>query len=387
MHIFVLGTGMIGTTVVTELAKYAGVKTITAVDINQASIDKCLAIANDPQVIGKVAALATEADIAEVLKGADLAIGCLPHSLSLPAIKAAISSKCHLVDLVGSHFPEKLALHEQAQQAGVLIVPGCGVAPGITNFLAAQGIELLDEAQEAMLACGGIPRYPDPPLGYQVVYRLESLLGLYTKPATIIRNGKIVELAPLSDLVEMTFSEPVGLCETVITDAHSTAFMLQGKVENLVERTVRYPGHWDKMRVLSELGFLDETPVAVEDTVISPKLFAQKVLIPKMSGHSIEDITVLRVEVSGIKHGVSTKHTWEMIDLYDHERKITSMAKTTAIPALLISQWITTKKITETGVIPIEGLIVQERFHPFLTELSQLGIEIEYKEETFVEKE
>lgn len=387
MHIFVLGTGMIGTTVVTELAKYAGVKTITAVDINQASIDKCLAIANDPQVIGKVAALATEADIAKVLKGADLAIGCLPHSLSLPAIKAAISSKCHLVDLVGSRFAEKLAMHEQAQQAGVLIVPGCGVAPGIANFLAAQGIELLDEAQEAMLACGGIPRYPDPPLGYQVVYRLESLLGLYTKPATIIQNGEIVELAPLSDLAAMTFPEPVGLCETVITDAHSTAFMLQGKVENLVERTVRYPGHWDKMRVLSELGFLDETPVTIGDTVISPKLFAEKVLLPKMSGHSIEDITVLRVAVSGIKQGIPTKHTWEMIDLYDHERKITSMAKTTAIPALLISQWIATKKITETGVIPIESLIVRERFQPFLTELSQLGIEIEYKEEIFDEKE
>ncbi|ANU09151.1 L-lysine dehydrogenase [Planococcus antarcticus DSM 14505] len=383
MHIFVLGTGMIGTTVVTELAKYAGAETITAVDINQASIDKCLAIADNPRVIGKVAALATEGDIAEVLKGADLAIGCLPHSLSIPAIKAAISSKCHLVDLVGSHFPEKLALHEQARQAGVLIVPGCGVAPGITNFLAAQGIELLDRAKEAMLACGGIPRYPDPPLGYQVVYRLESLLGLYTKPATIIRNGEIVELVPLSDLADMTFPAPVGLCETVITDAHSTAFMLQGKVENLIERTIRYPGHWDKMRVLSELGFLDETPVSIKDMELSPKLFAEKILAPKMSGHSIEDITVLRVEVSGVKQGRQTKHTWEMIDLYDHERKITSMAKTTAIPALLISQWIVDKKITETGVIPIESLIVRERFQPFLTELSHLGIEIEYKEEIF----
>ncbi|ANU26701.1 saccharopine dehydrogenase family protein [Planococcus versutus] len=390
MHIFVLGTGMIGTTVVTELAKltkHDGLKTITAVDINQASIDKCLAIADNPQVIGKVAALATEDDIAKVLKGADLAIGCLPHSLSLPAIKAAISSKCHLIDLVGSHFTEKLALHEQAQQAGVLIVPGCGVAPGITNFLAAQGIELLDEAKTAILSCGGIPRYPDPPLGYQVVYRLESLLGLYTRPATVIQSGKVVELAPLSELEEVTFPEPVGLCETVITDAHSTAFILQGKVENLVERTVRYPGHWNKMSVLAELGFLDETPITIGDISISPKLFAENVLLPSMSGHSVEDITVLRVEVSGVKQGVSTKHTWEMIDLYDHERKITSMAKTTAIPALLISQWIASKKITETGVIPIESLIVRERFQPFLTELSQLEIEIEYKEEIFDEKE
>lgn len=383
MHIFVLGTGMIGTTVVTELAKYADVETITAVDINQASIDKCLAIANNPHIIGKVAALATEDEIAEVLQDADLAIACLPHSLSMTTIKAAIRSQCHLVDLVGSRFTEKIALHQQAQQAGVLIVPGCGVAPGVTNFLAAQGVELLDKAEEAVLYCGGIPRYPLPPLGYQVVYRLESLLGLYTTPATSIRQGRIVELAPLSGLEEITFPDPVGLCETVITDAHSTAFMLEGKVENLVERTVRYPGHWEKMRVLSELGFLDETPISVQDTAIPPKLFAEKVLAPKMLGCSNEDITVLRVEVSGTTQGKPTKHTWEMIDLYDDLRKITSMAKTTALPAMLLAQWIVSKKITETGVIPIENLIIRERFQPFLTELRNLGIEIEYEEEIF----
>jgi len=383
MHIFVLGTGMIGTTVVSELAKYAGAEMITAVDINQASIDKCLAIADNPRVIGKVAALATEEDIAEVLKDADLAIGCLPHSLSMAAIKAAISSKCHLVDLVGSRFTEKIAMHQQAQQAGVLIIPGCGVAPGITNFLAAQGIALLDEAKDAVLTCGGIPRYPDPPLGYQVVYRLESLLDLYTKPATAIQTGKIVELAPLSGLEETTFPDPAGVCETVITDAHSTAFMLKGKVQNLVERTVRYPGHWEKIRVLSELGFLDETLVSIQGITVTPKSFAEKVLALKMSGHSVEDITVLRVEVSGIKQGKPTKHKWEMVDLYDDVRKITSMAKTTAIPAMLIAQWIVSGKITETGVIPIENLIIHERFQPFLIELSNLGIEIEYKEEVF----
>ncbi|ANU14843.1 L-lysine dehydrogenase [Planococcus halocryophilus Or1] len=383
MHIFVLGTGMIGTTVVTELAKYAGAEKVTAVDINQSSIDKCLAIAKSSRVFGKVAELATEKDIAEVLKGADIAIACLPHSLSVAAIKAAIASNCHLIDLVGSRFPEKMAMHQQAQQAGVLIVPGCGVAPGITNFLAAQGIELLDEAQEAVLACGGVPKYPDPPLGYQVVYRLESMLDLYTKPATIIQAGKIVELAPLSGLEEMSFPEPVGLCETVITDAHSTAFMLQGKVTNLVERTVRYPGHWNKMRVLSELGFLDDAQISIQDIAISPKSFAEKILAPKLSGHSIEDITVLKVEVSGMKQGIQKKHTWEMIDLYDHDRKITSMAKTTAIPAMLVAQWIADKKILETGVIPIENLIVRERFQPFLTELAHLGIEIGYKEEIF----
>lgn len=387
MHIFVLGTGMIGTTVVTEMSKFPEIDVITAVDVNQASIDKCLAIAGSAKVIGKVAALKTEEDIAHVLTGADLAIACLPHSLSLAAIKAAIASYCHLVDLVGSQFMEKMDLNEQAKQAGVIIVPGCGVAPGITNFLAAQGIDLLDEADEAVMTCGGIPMHPIPPLWYQVVYRLESLLRLYTKPATAIEEGELVELAPLSNLQEIIFPEPVGLCETVITDAHSTAFVLKGKVKNLYEKTVRYPGHWEKMKVIGELGFLDDIPIALEGIVTTPRAFAEKVLVSKMKGDSHEDITVLRVEVTGTKDGKRTKHRWEMVDLYDHQRDITSMAKTTALPALIIAKLIATKKITETGVIPIESLIIRDRFQPFLDELKRLGIDIDYKEEVFISSE
>ncbi|QKX50518.1 L-lysine dehydrogenase [Planococcus glaciei] len=383
MHIFVLGTGMIGTTVVTEMVKFPEIDRITAVDVNQASIDKCLAIADNPKVTGKVAALQTEEDIARVLTGADVAVACLPHSLSLSAVKAAISSHCHLVDLVGSQFREKMELDEQAKKTGVIIVPGCGVAPGITNFLAAQGIDLLDEADEAIMTCGGIPRHPIPPLWYQVVYRLESLLRLYTKPAIAIQDGEIVELAPLSNLQEITFPEPVGLCETVITDAHSTAFILKGKVKNLYEKTVRYPGHWEKMKVIGELGFLDDIPVEVQGISITPRAFAEKVLATKMKGDSHKDITVLRVEVSGTKDGARTKHRWEMVDLYDDERNITSMAKTTALPALLIAKLIATKQITETGVVPIESLIIRDRFQPFMAELKRLGLDLEYTKEIF----
>lgn len=376
MHIVILGTGMIGTTVVSEMAKFNEIVEITAVDVRQESIDRCLKIANNSKVKGKVAVLETEEDIANVLMNADVAVACLPHSLSLLAVKAAIKAKCHLVDLVGSQFTEKMALNKEAQEAGVIIVPGCGVAPGITNFLAAQGIEILDEAEEAVMICGGIPRHPVSPLWYQVVFRLESVLGLYTKPAMAVENGKLVELPPLSGLENITFPDPVGLCKTVITDAHSTAFILKDKVKNLYEKTVRYPGHWGKMNVLAELGFLDKEPITVDGITTTPRAFAEKILAPKMVGESNEDITVVRVEVSGMKDGKSTKYTWEMVDLYDHERNITSMAKTTAIPAALTAKWISMQHITETGVVPLESLIINERFQPFLDEMSSLGIDI-----------
>ncbi|MEK4029084.1 saccharopine dehydrogenase C-terminal domain-containing protein [Pseudobacillus sp. FSL P4-0506] len=384
MRVAVLGTGMIGTTVVSELVKFSNIESVLAIDGNSTSVKKCLEVANNPKAIGKEASLQTEQAIEEVLKNVDIAVACLPHSLSLPAIKAAISAKCHLVDLVGSNFEEKMKLDKQAKEAGVIIMPGCGVAPGITNFLAAQGIELLDEADEAVMICGGIPRYPVPPLWYQVVFRLESVLGLYTRPALAAENGELVELPPLSGLEKLTFPDPVGHCEAVITDAHSTAYTLKDKVKKLYEKTVRYEGHWEKMDTLRQLGFLDEQPIEINGYQISPRAYSEKVLAPKMQGGSKEDITVVRVEVSGIKDGRQTKYTWEMIDLYDHERNITSMAKTTALPAMLITNWIALKKVTDAGVVPIENVIIKEKFNPFIEELSKLGIEIFFKEEALV---
>lgn len=381
MHIVVLGTGMIGTTVVSELAKFDGIDKITAVDVRQESIDTCLKIANSERVSGRIASLSSEEDIAKVLKDADVAVACLPHSLSLPAIKAAISQKCNLVDLVGSKYVEKKELHKEAQDAGVIIVPGCGVAPGITNFLAAQGIELLDEADEAVMICGGIPRHPVEPLWYQVVFRLESVLGLYTRPALAAENGNLVELPPLSGLEELTFADPVGRCEAVVTDAHSTAYTLKDKVTNLYEKTVRYPGHWNKMKVIAELGYLEDTPLDIEGIVTTPRAISEKILLPKMAGVSNEDITVVRVEVTGKKNGNKVKHQWDMIDLYDHGRSITSMAKTTALPAAVFAKWIANKNITETGIVAVEEVIINERFQPFIDELEGLGISFEYKEE------
>ncbi|MGN7387950.1 saccharopine dehydrogenase family protein [Sporosarcina sp. SAFN-015] len=378
MHVVVLGAGMIGTTVVREISNFTEIEKVTVVDVRKEGIKKCLEIAKSTKVQGQSASLATEEDIAAILSDADLAIACLPHSLSLNAIKAAISSRCHLVDLVGSNFPEKIALNQEAKEAGVIIIPGSGVAPGITNFLAAQGIELLDEAEEATMICGGIPRHPIPPLWYQVVFRLESVLGLYTKPAIALKNGEVVKLPPLTGLEKISFPDPVGECEMVNTDAHSTAFTLKGKVKNLYEKTVRYPGHWEKMKVLAELGFLDSQPIMFNGHSTIPRAFTESVLAPKLIGSSNEDVTVVRVEVNGIKDGIPAKHSWEIVDFYDKERGITSMAKTTALPATVAAKWIIQGKIYETGIMPLENLIINERFQPFVDELNELGIQIKY---------
>ncbi|MDG0793792.1 saccharopine dehydrogenase NADP-binding domain-containing protein [Cohnella ginsengisoli] len=381
MRVVVLGTGMIGSVIVHELGGVASIDEVIAVDAVSASVERCVAGANSSKVTGRTAALDDYDRVAALLSEADIAVSCLPHGLSLLAIKAAIAARCHLIDLVGSKYEEKAELNEQALEAGVLIVPGAGVAPGIANFLAARGIELLDEADEAVMLCGGLPRHPLPPLWYQVVFRLESLLGLCTKPALAVEDGELVKLPPLTRLERLTFPEPVGECEAVVTDAHSTAYTLRAKVKRLYEKTVRYKGHWEKMSVLAELGFLDETPIEVDGTLVSPQRVAIPLLERKMKGGSNEDITVLRVTVTGTRGGKRTKLEWEMVDAYDADRRITSMAKTTGFPAILLAEWMAEDKLDIRGVKAIEDVIIGRHFDPFVQALGNRGIAISFREE------
>ncbi|MGJ9459693.1 saccharopine dehydrogenase family protein [Oceanobacillus sp. CF4.6] len=381
MKIVILGTGLIGSTIVHELSKSNQFDEIIAVDGFQKSLDKCMQGIKNSSVTAKLASLGDHNTLVGVLKGADIAIACLPHSLSLSAVKAAIEAKCNLVNLVGSKYLEIKELEEEAKEAGVIIVPGCGVAPGIVSFLAARGVELLDEAEEAVMICGGVPKHPLPPLWYQVVFRLESVMGLYTRKSLASENGKVVEIPSFSGLETLKFPDPVGECEAITSDAHSVAFTLKDKVKRIYEKTVRHKGHFEKMRVLNELGFLEDTQIEVEGKQVNSKQFTMALLEPQLKGESNEDITVLRVSVKGRKKDKEVKLEWEMVDVYDKENNITSMAKTTAYPAVIMAEWIAEGRITNKGVIAPEELVIGALFDPFITELESKGITISFKEE------
>lgn len=376
MRVAVLGTGLIGRMIVRELGASSVVTEVVAIDGNQDAVQRAVAAAASEKVTGKTADLGSVAALTTLLTEFDAAVAALPHALSMYANEAAAATGTHLVDLVGSRYEEKLAFHDTAAANDALLITGCGVAPGIVNVLAARGIELLDEAHEAIMYCGGLPKDPLPPLWYQVVFRLESVMGLYTRDAIATEHGEIVRMPPMSGLEEITFPEPAGLCEAAYSDAHSTAHTLAHKVTRLAEKTVRYKGHFEKMNVLNELGFLDLDPVTIGETEVVPRDLAMALLEPRMKGGSDKDITVVRVDATGILNGQPAEHTWEMVDVYDDERQYTSMAKTTGFPAVIAIEWLATGKLTERGFLAPEQLFAGNRFDQFISELASHGVHI-----------
>ncbi|HEY8418474.1 MAG TPA: saccharopine dehydrogenase C-terminal domain-containing protein, partial [Limnochordales bacterium] len=268
----------------------------------------------------------------------------------------------------------------------VLIVSGCGVAPGIANVLAARGVELLDEADDVTIYCGGLPRHPRPPLLYQQVVSMEGLMGLYTRPVLIVEDGRLVQLPPMSGLEECHFPEPVGACEAAYSDAHSVPHTLGSRVKRLAEKTVRYRGHFGKMKVLQELGFLDDRPVTVDGQQVRPRQVTMALLEPHIQNPSREDVTVMRVVATGKKRGAPVRHQWTMMDFYDHETGYTSMARTTGFPALIVADWLAQGKLPERGFFAPEQLLAGDRFEPFLAELARRGITFDHTVEALPAK-
>ena len=255
------------------------------------------------------------------LAGHAAVVNALPHRYSLAGLEAAIAASVSIVDLVGAEPERRVALDGRAREAGILILPGCGVAPGVSNILVARGVELLDETDEAVIYVGGIPRTKAPPLEYQTVYSLTSVFSAYVRPAQIVVDGQDRSVDPLSGVEQLAFPPPLGTLEAFYTDGlGSLRLTLKGRVRRLLaEKTIRYCGHAARMQLLKDCGLLDTTPVRVGDVEVVPVELLIERLTPALRLGPAGDILVMRVIVRGVKNGASCTHTFDLVDYFDPE--------------------------------------------------------------------
>lgn len=378
MRVLILGAGLMGAVIAKDMVEQNEVESITLVDMDEEKLMKV--IRQYPQKIqtAKVDVTDTAAAV-QVMRGHDVIVSALPHKFSLPAIQAAIEAGVSLVDLVCCEPEKRLVLDEKAKKAGVAIVPGCGVAPGMSNILAGYGVSHLDSPDKIIVRVGGFPQNPKPPLGYTIVFCFDSVMEACREYATVIKNGKIDKLPPLAE-VERFYFENIGELESFITDGLGTLpyTMIKQGVKYAVERTLRYPGYAERMKTLAECGLFDETPVDVKGYKIAPKDLTSAVLTPKIRVENDRDILAMRVTVTGQKDGTYVEKNYDLIDYYDEKQDISAMARTTAFPAAAVARYIATGVITEKGIIPPETGIGQNKkiFDMLIKELTAHNIKI-----------
>ncbi len=308
-------------------------------------------------------------------KDFDVVAGFLPGKLGYTLAEACIAAGRNLVD-VSFMAEDPLKLNKKAKRANVTIVPDCGLAPGISNFLVGHATTRLDKVQTVHIMVGGLPAKPVPPLGYVITWAPESLIDEYTRKAGIVRNGKRIEVEPLSG-IEMVKFPSVGMLEAFYTDGLRTLVHTIGEAGNMWEKTLRYPGHAEKVKLLKNLGFLDEKQVSVEGTNISPKKLTAKLLGTKLCRPDIRDIVVLRVSVRGVRSGKRVSLVYTLLDSYDEKNGVTAMARTTAYPASIAVQLLLNGALDERGVIPLEKIAMNEMLYKeVMDELGKRGVNV-----------
>jgi len=292
--------------------------------------------------------------------------------------RAAVESGCNFSDLGGNTeiVLEQKKLHDQAERRGISVIPDCGLAPGMVNILAAEGIRRLDRAEQVKIYVGGLPQEPEPPLNYQIVYSLEGALDYYTTPSWVLRGGKPVQVDALSEVEPVDFPEPVGQLEAFHTGGgiSTLPFAYQGKIEVMEYKTLRYPGHVSIMRPIRELGLLDNKPVEVKGQPVVPRDLFIAAVSPRLHKPKGRDLVALQVQVSGQKSGKPHVVTFRLIDYYDGEHGISAMMRTTGYSLSITGQMQADGRVTLKGVhTPDEAM----PFQAYVSELAKRGVRIE----------
>lgn len=376
----ILGAGMQGTAAAYDLARFGDADEIWISDLSwknaKSSAERINTLLERGIVYPKELNVTHEKGLVEFLKPLDGALSAVPYFLNVNITRAAIEAKTHLCDLGGNTETvfQQLALTADAKEAGITIVPDCGLMPGLGNIFALSAIETLDTVEQIRIYCGGLPQKPIPPLNYKLVFSIEGLTNEYFGKSVVLREGRIQHIDTFTELEEIIFEEPIGKCEAFVTSGGTSTcpWSFQDKIIKYEYKTVRYPGHYEKIKTFLDLGFLDLNPVEVRGEKIRPRDLFHALVAPKITFPDEKDLVVLRAHCEGIKNEKRETLVLECVDYFDEETGFSAMERTTAFPAALVLQTIV-KENKARGVSPLEKTIDASSY---LKELERRGFNI-----------
>jgi lysine 6-dehydrogenase len=278
--------------------------------------------------------------VSEALKGVDALLSAVPYYYNLELSRLAIQAGANYNDLGGNTeiVRQQHALDAQARQAGVSIIPDCGQVPGMGTTLMMYAMSLLDKAVDVYMWDGGLPVKPRPPFNYLLTFNIAGLTNEYAEPGIFLRDWKIAEVEPMTELETVEFPPPVGKLEAFVAGGGTSTmpYTYEGKLRTLQNLTLRWPGHFQKLRAYWELGLWGLEPVQVGDQRVRPRDVFHALFEPKVVTADIEDMVLVRVKAVGEKGGRPAQAVIDLIDFCDPETGFTAMERTTGWDAAIV---------------------------------------------------
>ncbi|MCF7808213.1 MAG: saccharopine dehydrogenase NADP-binding domain-containing protein [Candidatus Marinimicrobia bacterium] len=372
-NIIILGAGMVGRTMAVDLSKDHAV---TSVDRDKQALEQL----SSQNIQTQTADLSDKAAVQTIIADADLVVGAVPGFMGYQTLKWVIEAGKDIVDI--SFFPEDpFGLDELAKEKGVVAVMDAGVAPGMSNIIAGYHNERMD-VQEFVCYVGGLPTERKWPYEYKAPFSPIDVIEEYLRPSRLVLNGELHEKEALSEPEILEFPG-VGELEAFNTDGLRTLIKTMN-IPNMKEKTLRYPGHIELMRVLRETGFFNYTEMQVGESRIRPIDLTTQLLFPKWKlGEAEEEFTVMQILVRGTENGRSVSYQYDLLDRYDAATGASSMSRTTGYTCTAISRLVLDGDYRQTGVSPPEFVGKSETcFNKLLALLEQRGVH--YKSEITV---
>ncbi len=350
MKVIVLGAGLVGSPIALDLVKGGGFD-VTVADYSDLALAELTNQSTEVKVLQQD--LSNPETVTRLVADYDYVVNAVPGFMGFETAKAIIRAGKDCV-CIAFYEEDPFLLDELAKENKVTMIMDCGVYPGMGSVLIMDAVRQLEKVDSVLTYVGGLPKVREWPSEYKAVFSPTDVIEEYIRPARYIENGFQVTRPALSD-PEMIFFPGIGTLEAFNTDGLRTLAQTIDS-PNQKEKTLRYPGHIEKMSVLRELGFFSkEKTIEVNGEKISPLEMTGKVLFPNWQLKQGEvDITILKAVIEGSYQGDKVRYS---IDLYDEYCPLTdtnSMARTTGYTATSALRMIVSGLYSHQGVSPPE---------------------------------
>ena len=346
--VIVLGAGMVGSAMAIDMAKK---HQVTLSDLSQDVLNRVKQKFGDLSI--RQLDVADKSKLQSSIREFDLVINAVPGFLGFETLRAIIEAGMNVIDI--AFFPENsLELDALAKEHKVTAIVDCGVAPGMDNVILGYYNEIMKLSDFECLV-GGLPKVKKWPFCYKAPFSPIDVIEEYTRPARYVENGKEIVREPLTDCEYVEFDK-VGTLESFNSDGLRSIIYTMPHIPNMKEKTLRYPGHVEYVKVLKESGFFGEEKIEVGGNMVSPLDFTSKILFNEWKlGESEEEITVLRVTLKGENaSGQKEEVVYSMFDEYNPGTGTSSMARTTGYTATAAANLFLDGLFSEKGVFPPE---------------------------------
>lgn len=365
----VLGAGRQGVAAAYDLALRGEASTVILADsreeVAEAGAERVNALVGRRVTRPTVADAGDLSQVERLLVEADGLLSAVPYRFNLALTRAAIATGTHMVDL-GGHtgiVRDQLRHDPLAKEAGITVVPDCGMGPGMNITLALHAMSLLDEPEEVRIYDGGLPQEPVPPWNYALFFNIEGLINEYDGEAFFIRDGELTPVSALTELEELDLP-PLGRLEAFVTSGglSTMPWTYRGKLKVLENKTLRYPGHCLMVRGLKEAGLFSREPRRVGGCEVRPRGLLARLWEERLPKDR-RDICLIHVRARGRREGLPAEARVQLVDHFDGETGFTAMEKLTGWHAAIVLHQAVRGKIP-AGAVPIERALPPEGFLP-----------------------